>query len=209
MESRLPARKNRRLCRLHSDNFHRRILLTQVAPRASDRPASANTSNENVDLPSCVIPHFWTSGCVVAVCVGWVLELRKHVGIWSFCHNLLCLLDSLAHSHLPSGEHQLSPKRTQQHAALDTACIWHRQDESITLGSSKEPKSYTCVAAGGFYQHGTSRSNQPFGFCLFNHCKSNAIFDALTRLQALQLACNARYTPLGHAVKKYHRCPAN
>eukprot|EP00955_Chlamydomonas_euryale_P083335 363841-Chlamydomonas_euryale.AAC.7 len=25
----------------------------------------------------------------------------------------------------------------------------------------------------------------------------------LTRLQALQLACNARYTPLGHAVKKY------
>eukprot|EP00955_Chlamydomonas_euryale_P083333 363841-Chlamydomonas_euryale.AAC.5 len=39
-----------------------------------------------------------TSGCVVAVCVGWVLELRKHVGIWSFCHNLLCLLDSLAHS---------------------------------------------------------------------------------------------------------------
>ena len=77
MGTRLAARQNRRIFRLHCDDFDRVTAGFQYLTNPGDGPARAHSGYKIIDLAIGIIPDFFRGGLAVNIGIGRIFELLR------------------------------------------------------------------------------------------------------------------------------------
>ena len=111
--------EKRRGGRLHRDELHIGLALTQIAADARDGAARAHARHQRVHMAFRLRPDFGAGGQVVRVGVFRVVKLRGDKGVFVFARQRLGPFHRAAHAGRAGGEHHLRAIGAHQLDALD------------------------------------------------------------------------------------------
>ena len=185
----LSAGDDRGSCRLYGDDFHIGLLVFQIFSGAGEGSAGADAGHEEVDITFGIFPDFRTGGLVVSLRVGRVHELAGDEAVRDFLCQLFCLCDGAGHALAAVCQNQLCAVGSQKVSALHAHGLRHGDDDPVALGGGHGSQADAGVAAGGLDDDGVGLE---YASCLgiFDHCLSDAVFDAAGRVEVFELGEN-------------------
>ena len=189
MRSGNALRQHRRTGRLYSNNLNIGILRLQVFAYTGNSTACTNASNKDVNLAFSILPDFRTGRRSMRCRISRISELARDKAVRRAFSKLLCFSNRALHALRTIGQHQLCAIGLQQVAAFNAHRFRHGQNNFVATRSSYRCQTDTGVAAGGL-NNSSPRLQRTLCFCVVNHCLSNSILYAASRIEVFQLAQN-------------------
>mmetsp|Transcript_18412 Transcript_18412/g.46646 ORF Transcript_18412/g.46646 Transcript_18412/m.46646 type:complete len:218 (-) Transcript_18412:163-816(-) len=177
-----------RLRRLHSHHLDIRVLLREEAACTSNGSTCTHASNEVVHLAAGLLPDLRSSGGVVDVGIGLVVELVGQEVVRVGSHQRLGVSSQAWEALGRRRQVYLSSELTTDGVALlEGRQLWHDDDALVAFRGADHGQPDASVAARVLY-HSATRLQLALGLSCLDHALGDAVLYRSSRVLHLHLA---------------------